>query len=77
MPSMAKRVEVGSTVKLRHDNGKIDIVRLASADSSRSGFGQIAANTPLGTAIKGARAGQTVRYRQFGRLRSATILEVL
>lgn len=77
MPSMAKRVEVGSTVKLRHDNGKIDIVRLASADSSRSGFGQVAANTPLGTAIKGARAGQTVRYRQFGRLRSATILEVL
>jgi hypothetical protein len=71
------RVDIGSTVKLRYENGKLDIVRLVGAGNAQWGNHQVADNTPLGTAIKGAHVGDTVRYRQFGAYREATIVEIM
>lgn len=75
--SLATYVELGATVKLRYDNGKLDIVRLVRAGTLEWGSCEVADNTPLGDAIKGARVGETVRYLQLGSHREAVILEIL
>ena len=71
-------VRMNSVVTYRSDNGAIHTVRLVYPEQGHTLAGSVSVLTPVGTALIGLAAGQTMSWRESnGAARSVTVLSVV
>lgn len=68
-------IGVGSTVRLRFADGSVGTVEIAALDD-QSDASLVTADSPLGRALAGHRAGDTVRYDAPAGAQTAVVLSV-
>jgi transcription elongation factor GreA len=67
----------GTTVKLKFDDGSVDTLRVVSiAEEAEDEPSAVTADSPLGQAIAGHKAGETITYRTPSGELSAEIVEL-
>lgn len=70
------RVGIGKYVQVRDDSGKERRYRIVSSPEVDASLGYISDQSPIGAALMGARAGDTVEAQTPGRSKRFTVLTV-
>ncbi len=75
MNDMTSTVRIGSRVRMRDrgEDAKFSVVAAKDADAAS---GRVSAESPLGRALLGRRAGDEVKFRAPGGVLAVTVLEV-
>ena len=70
-------VAVGSQGRLQYPKGDVVLIRIVKAGSSTPTLSHVSADSPLGTAIMGKRAGEDVVYREMGKVCKFRVLQAI
>lgn len=70
-------INIGSLIKIKCPDGKTRVIKIVGAGESDPKRGEIAYNTPLGKAIMGKRAGETISFMIEGKTIKIQIIELI
>ncbi|WP_158887565.1 GreA/GreB family elongation factor [Amycolatopsis anabasis] len=66
----------GTKITLRFDDGSEDTLRIVAVAGGEGGGSSVTADSPLGQALQGHKAGDTITYRTPGGQLSATVVSI-
>jgi len=72
----ARHVEIGSTVRVKFPSGEMMSFTITSSHHTDPSHGIISCDSPLGKALIGKKAGETISYAVENRIFEVTLVEI-